>query len=120
MRRHGLNASTRYLFPSLCYGQRGIAIMSTHCRDALPIWMAYQFDLPETGEGLVVVLKRPLSQYAQAVLPLHALEEKGNYEITKLDTADRFTMTGKELAGKGLSVRLPAQPDSSLLCYRRR
>ena len=25
------------------------------------VWMAYQLDLPETGEGLLVVLKRPMS-----------------------------------------------------------
>jgi hypothetical protein len=29
-------------------------------------------------------------------------------------------MSGKELTGKGLSLRLAAQPDSALICYRRR
>ncbi len=83
-------------------------------------WMAYQFDLPDAGEGLLVVIKRPLSQYAQALYPLRALEANSDYEITRLDTGDQWTMSGKELSSKGLSVRLAAQPDSSLLCYRRK
>jgi hypothetical protein len=29
-------------------------------------------------------------------------------------------MSCKELSGKGLSLRLPAQPDSALICYRRK
>jgi len=91
----------------------------TEYTEANDAWMAYQFDLPDSREGLVVVLKRPLSQYTQA-LYLHALEAKNDYEITNLDTGEKWTTSGKELSGKGLSVRLPAQADSSLLCYRGR
>jgi alpha-galactosidase len=83
-------------------------------------WMAYQFDLPDSGEGLVVVIKRPLSQYTQALYPLRALEVTSSYGITNLDTGEERTMSGKELSGKGLSLRLPAQPDSALICYHRK
>lgn len=89
----------------------------TQANDA---WMAYQFDLPESGEGLVVVIKRPLSNYTQALYPVHALEAQGKYEITNLDSGEKFVMGGTELSSKGVNVQLPAQPDSTLLCYRRK
>ncbi len=87
----------------------------TQANDA---WMAYQLDLPDTGEGLMVVLKRPLSEYTRAVFPLSALQTGSVYEITNLDTNEKRTLSGRELMDKGLEVRLPDKPDSALLCYR--
>ncbi len=83
------------------------------------VWMAYQFDLPDAGEGLLVVLKRPLSEYTRAVFPLNALQPGSNYELRNLDTNEKGTLTGKELMEGGVAVRLPAQPDSALLRYHR-
>ena len=89
----------------------------TQAEDA---WIAYQFDLPDAGEGLIVIIRRPSSPYAQAVFPLHALEEQGQYEFTNVKSGEKWTTTGKDLSAKGLSVRLLMQPDSALVCYRRR
>ena len=36
-------------------------------------WFAYQLDLPDEGEGIVVVVKRPLSNFTRAAFPLQAL-----------------------------------------------
>jgi hypothetical protein len=83
-------------------------------------WMAYQLDLPDQGEGMIVVLKRPLSDYRQAVFPLRALRRDAMYEITNLDTAANTTLSGKELIDKGLEAHLLNRPDSALLRYRRR
>ena len=89
----------------------------TQAEDA---WIAYQFDLPDAGEGLIVIIRRPSSPYGQAVFPLHALEEQGQYEFTNVKSGEKWTATGKDLSAKGLSMRLLGQPDSSLVCYRRR
>jgi hypothetical protein len=83
-------------------------------------WMAYQFDLPAQGEGLVVVLKRPSSNFGQASFSLKALEPNAIYEITNLDSARTQIAPAAQLSGKGLEVRLPRQPDSVLLRYQRR
>jgi alpha-galactosidase len=83
-------------------------------------WMAYQFDLPETGEGLVVVLKRPLSEFTQALFALKALQPGSDYEISNADSGDKTTFGGRELMGKGLAVTLLARPNSALLRYRRK
>jgi len=88
----------------------------TQANDA---WMAYQLDLPESGEGLVVVLKRPLSRFTEAAFPLRALDPRASYEVTNLDGGARRVSGGAELGAGGLVVRLAAQPASALIRYRR-
>jgi alpha-galactosidase len=83
-------------------------------------WFAYQFNLPDSGEGIVVVVKRPLSDFTQAVYPLNGLSAGESYEITNLDTGETRTLTGRELADKGLEAKLPNRPDTALFRYRRR
>jgi alpha-galactosidase len=83
-------------------------------------WMAYQFDLPESGEGLLVVLKRPLSEFTEALFAMNALQLGSYYEIANVDSGDKATFSGKELMEKGLAVTLLARPDSALLRYRRK
>lgn len=83
-------------------------------------WMAYQFDLPQSGEGLVVVLKRPFSQFTGAQFALNALQPGSYYDISNVDSGDRSTLGGSELMDKGLAVNLLGRPDSALLRYRLR
>jgi alpha-galactosidase len=83
-------------------------------------WMAYQLDLPNQGEGMVVALKRPLADYSRASLPLKAILVDSPYEITNVDTGERKIVTGRELTDKGIEVRLLKAPDSALLIYHRR
>jgi alpha-galactosidase len=83
-------------------------------------WMAYQLDLPGQGEGLVVILKRPQSDYLYAAYPLKGLAADAAYEIANLDTGENKAVRGRELMEKGLEARLLNQPDSALLRYRRR
>ena len=82
-------------------------------------WMAYQFDLPAQGEGLVVILKRPSSNYSQASFPLKALERNAFYEVTDLDSAKTQIIPATELTGKGLDARLLKRPDSVLMRYQK-
>lgn len=83
-------------------------------------WMAYQLDLPGEGEGLLVVLKRPLSRLTRGQFPLSALEPGSYYETTDLDSGEKKSFTGQELMERGMSVSLLAQPDSALFRYRRK
>jgi len=83
-------------------------------------WIAYQLDLSDEGEGMVVALKRPPSKYTRAIFQLKALRREAVYEITNLDTSENKTLTGGELMDKGLEAVLLNKPDSALLCYRRK
>lgn len=83
-------------------------------------WVAYQLNLPDQDEGLVVVLKRPSSNYRLAVFPLRALRKNVLYQVTNLDTQETRGVSGRELGDTGIEVRLPRSPDSALFAYRRR
>ncbi len=82
-------------------------------------WMAYQLHLPDTGEGLVVVLKRPQSPFTRATFPLQALEPGQEYEFRDWDTSRPWAVTGRAAMEEGLPVELAGRPDSALILYRR-
>src|SRR5208283_2847137 len=48
----------------------------TEYNQAKDAWVAYQLDLPDEHEGIVVVLKRPLSTFTRALFPLKALRKE--------------------------------------------
>ena len=68
----------------------------------------------------MVVVKRPMSNFTQAVFPLKALAPEAAYALTNLDTSENSTMTGQELLEKGLEARLLQRPDSALFLYQRK
>jgi alpha-galactosidase len=86
---------------------------------AKDVWMAYQLELPESGEGLIVVLKRPGSKESRKALKLKGLIEGATYQVTDLDSKQSRTLPGSRLTGEGLDVELAGQPDSALIRYRR-
>lgn len=86
---------------------------------ARDVWMAYQLDRPELGQGLVVALRRPDSPYQSACFPLHGLDESATYQVTNLDTGEKWDVTGRDLGRAGIEVVIPARPGSTLLLYQR-
>ena len=91
----------------------------TKYSQAKDVWMAYQLDLPEEGEGLIVALKRPESKEGRETLRLKGLDGGASYEVTNLDTKKNWTVAGNQLMGAGLEVELAKQPDSALIRYKR-
>ena len=83
-------------------------------------WYAYQFDLPEAGEGIVVAVKRPLSNFTQAAFPPQGLAADADYEVTNLDSGESRNLTGRDLVANGVVVRLTEKPDSVVFRYRRK
>jgi hypothetical protein len=68
----------------------------------------------------VVVVKRPSSNFTQAVFPLKALRPEAAYALTNLDTGENRTLTGQELVDQGLEARLLNRPDSAVFrSYRK-
>lgn len=82
-------------------------------------WFAYQLHLPDDDAGIVVVLKRPMSDFTESVFPLQAMNAGASYELTGLAPGGVRTMTGRELSEKGLPARLLAKPDSAVYRYSR-
>lgn len=81
-------------------------------------WVAYQLDLPERGEGIVVVLKRPGCGDTKRSLRLSALDGARSYVFTNLDSARQETIAGQTLRQDGLTVSLEKQPDSAVFRYK--
>lgn len=84
------------------------------------VWMAYQLDLPESGEGLVVALRRPAAGETEQRFSLRGLEPDAAYLLEDLDTGRTWTQIGAELAAGGLTIERARQPDSALVRYRRK
>jgi alpha-galactosidase len=91
-----------------------------YSRDA-EAWTAWQWDRPESKDGLVMLLRRPKSPFAAIEVRARHLNPDATYEVeirTTYDHAPTKTMKGSELAH--LQVQLASAPSSALIFYRER
>ncbi len=87
---------------------------------ATDLWMIWQFDRPDLGQGLVQAFRRPDCPYERARVCLKGLEADAMYEVADFDTADVQTLSGKELMAPGLAVTISERPKARILVYRKR
>ena len=81
-------------------------------------WIAWQFDRPELGGGVVQAFRRDKCEDGIRVLRLTGLMPSANYEINDLDNGGRGNMTGKELMENGLPVEIRTKPGAAVIFYR--
>jgi alpha-galactosidase len=83
-------------------------------------WIAWQFNQPETGEGVVQAFRRGDSQYESARLPLFGLEPEARYATTVLNGSSIVAeSTGRELMEKGLLISLVEKPGAAVVAYKK-
>jgi alpha-galactosidase len=82
-------------------------------------WMAWQFDRPETGAGVVQVFRRPNSSSSSLQVKLRGLDPQAKYTVTNIDTSDKKVATGQDLMNKGVLSELRESPGSSILTYKK-
>jgi alpha-galactosidase len=82
-------------------------------------WVAWQFDRPEHGDGMVQVFRRPDSSFEVARFRLHGLDPSSQYKVANLDVPGTKRMTGQELMEQGLGVEIKDQPGSAVFTYER-
>ena len=82
-------------------------------------WMAWQFDRPEAGEGLIQAFRRSSSAFDSAQLQLRGLDAGARYEVKNIDTGNTQLLSGKELMKAGLRISLTEKTSTALLTYRR-
>jgi alpha-galactosidase len=80
-------------------------------------WMAWQFDVPEKGEGMVQAFRRAESVYEVARFKLRGLDPDAGYVLTNLDFGESQKLTGRELLDKGLAVPISDQPGAAVIAY---
>jgi alpha-galactosidase len=82
-------------------------------------WMAWQFDLPERGEGMVQAFRRPETASESIRTRLRGLEPAGVYTLVNLDVPGSTEMTGRELMESGLPVAIKNRPGAAIVTYRK-
>lgn len=82
------------------------------------VWMAWQFDRPEAGEGMIQIFRRHNSFYESARFKLLGLDTEADYLVTNLDTGVQERRSGRELLNDGLPVTIADKPGVALLTYR--
>lgn len=82
-------------------------------------WIAWQFNLPESGEGMVQAFRREESSFERARFKLHDLDPGATYEINDLDAPNPQSLSGKELMESGIAVTMTEQPGSAVIVYRK-
>ena len=86
---------------------------------AADVWMAWQYDRPEVGEGVVQAFRRPGCQKDSLQVALRGLDPEATYEVQDADKKEAVSMSGKELM-QGLTVTLPDKPAAALIIYKKK
>lgn len=82
-------------------------------------WIAWQFDCPEQGEGMIQAFRRDQCPDESLVAKLGGLDVSARYAVTSLETGVVTEQTGRELMETGLSVSLKDRPGAAVMTYRR-
>jgi alpha-galactosidase len=80
-------------------------------------WIAWQFDLPEKGEGMIQTFRGEDNGVATRRIKLVRLDPTRRYHVTDADGAFDVVMSGEELMGVGVEISLDA-PAAALVSYR--
>ena len=81
------------------------------------VWIAWQFDRPEQGDGIVEVFRRADSPYETVRLKLRGLDAKAKYQVTRMDQDEKSEISGAELLQKGLPLAIGEQPGVAIIKY---
>jgi len=82
-------------------------------------WMAWQFDRPESGEGVVQVFRRHESFYESARLRFRGLDANAHYSLKNIESIAAKELSGRELMTSGLGVLLTNAPSAAIIVYRK-
>jgi alpha-galactosidase len=82
-------------------------------------WIAWQFNRPESGDGVVEVFRRPRSGDPSMSLRLRGLADEAVYEMRNQDAEGTTRTAGRELMERGMTLRLPRRPQAAVIIYKR-
>jgi alpha-galactosidase len=84
-------------------------------------WMAWQFDRPDAGEGVVQAFRRAESESEATRFKLAGLDPTAVYVVSDLDKPGKvIEAKGSELLEGGLTVNIANKPDAAVLVYQRK
>lgn len=80
------------------------------------VWLAYQMDRPEQGDGIVLAFRRQDSTQESLHVRLSGIKDQLTYELYDEDGQTRERKTGRELKA-GIDLRIADTPGSLLIRY---
>ena len=83
------------------------------------VWMAWQINNPESGEGMLQAFRREKSVYESARFGLRGLDPEAHYTLENIEFPSSDTTTGQELTEKGLLLSLPDKPQATVIKYKK-
>jgi hypothetical protein len=86
------------------------------------VWLAWQFNRPDDGDGLVEAFRRPGAPDKDTNLKLRGLDPTSTYRFTVIDgpALKSAELTGDQLMSTGLLITLPVRPQCAVIKYQRR
>ncbi len=81
------------------------------------VWLAYQFNRPDKGDGIVMAFRRKNCPDETITVKLLGLDLKGDYELSDEDTGKKVIQKGEALRD-GLKLTLSGKQKSLLISYK--
>jgi alpha-galactosidase len=76
----------------------------------LDTWIAWQFDRPEQGDGMIQAFRRDENRDGTICAKLRGLEPAAVYTVQNLDEESARELTGRELMDQGLAIVISDRP----------
>jgi alpha-galactosidase len=81
-------------------------------------WSAWQFNRPESGDGMIQAFRRDQNGETAMKIVLRGLNPATMYEVINLDTNLPMKASGKDLMQSGLPVEIRAKRGAALILYK--
>lgn len=82
------------------------------------VWLAWQFDVPEQGRGMIEAFRREEAS-PNFPLRLRGLNADATYHLRQFDSSWELTETGKRLMDEGFTITLPESPAAAIIVYQK-
>lgn len=88
-------------------------------RSAAFEWAAWQFNRPESGDGMIQAFRRDENSETAMKIVLRGLDAAAMYEVISLDTNAPTKVSGKDLMQSGLPIEITAKRSAALILYKK-
>jgi len=83
-------------------------------------WMAWQFNRPEAGDGMIQAFRREQNQSDTLLVQFRGLDPAVIYTVRNLDDESTTDRSGRELMDQGFAIVIRQEPGSALIFYRKK
>ena len=83
------------------------------------VWLGWQFNRPEQGDGIVQAFRRAGNNDPTKTLLLRDLDPRATYKEINMDDSAPKQISGRDLMRVGLPVEIPDKDGAALIIYRK-